>query len=297
MGLLEATAAYCRDCSRMDVCVAESLDEWRRKQLQDADMKRELSTSPMDDYGYHGSATNHPPDVESWNEDHFKILCSVSKVLREKAEEVRAADNCDETKRRNLQKDIGNAMQMIGECIGDIGVHRAQEMEHYEEALRLKSEAYGDDQNHPEVADILYIKGCHHQKFRHYKFAQKCYEQALRIYKVTLGYEHPCVARVLHNIGIMYHAKKDNVVALKCLKKSLAIRLSQLGEIDLSVADSYCWIGKINREKKSFSKARACFTTAHRIKVAILGKAHIESAEVLHNIGIVCDDLGLHSER
>jgi len=297
MGLLEATTAYCRDCSRMDVCIAESLDEWRRKQLQEADMKRELSTSPMDDYGYHGSTANHPPDVESWNEDHFKILCSVSKVLREKAEEVRAADNYGDTKRRNIQKDIGNAMQMIGECIGDIGVHRAQEMEHYEEALRLKSEAYGDDQNHPEVADILYIKGCHHQKFRHYKFAQKCYEQALRIYKVTLGYEHPCVARVLHNIGIMYHAKKDNVVALKCLKKSLSIRLSQLGETDLSVADSYCWIGKINREKKSFSKARACFTTAHRIKVAILGKAHIESAEVLHNIGIVCDDLGLHSER
>ena len=155
MGLLEATAAYCRDCSRMDVCIAESLDEWRRKQLQDADMKRELSTSPMDDYGYHGSAANHPPDVESWNEDHFKILCSVSKKLREKAEEVRAADNYDESKRRNIQKDIGNAMQMIGECIGDIGVHRAQEMEHYEEALRLKSEAYGDDQNHPEVADIL----------------------------------------------------------------------------------------------------------------------------------------------
>ena len=287
MGLLEATTAYCRDCSRMNVCIAESLDEWRRKQLQEADMKREISTSPMDDYGYHGSAANHPPDVESWNEDHFKILCSVSKVLREKAEEVRAVDNYDESKRRNIQKDIGNSMQMIGECIGDIGVHRAQEMEHYEEALRLKSEAYGDDQNHPEVADILYIKGCHHQKFRHYKFAQKCYEQALRIYKVTLGYEHPCVARVLHNIGIMYHAKKDNVVALKCLKKSLSIRLSQLGETDLSVADSYCWIGKINREKKSFSKARACFTTAHRIKVAILGKTHIESAEVLYNIGIV----------
>jgi len=155
MGLLEATTAYCRDCSRMNVCIAESLDEWRRKQLQDADMKRELSTSPMDDYGYHGSTANHPPDVESWNEDHFKILCSVSKVLREKAEEVRAADNYDESMRRNIQKDIGNAMQMIGECIGDIGVHRAQEMEHYEEALRLKGEAYGDDQNHPEVADIL----------------------------------------------------------------------------------------------------------------------------------------------
>lgn len=95
----------------------------------------------------------------------------------------------------------------------------------------------------------------------------------------------------------MYHAKKDNGVALKCLKKSLSIRLSQFGETDLSVADSYCWIGKINREKRNFKKARECFQTAHRIKVAVLGKPHLESAEVLHNIGIVCDDLGLHSER
>lgn len=101
----------------------------------------------------------------------------------------------------------------------------------------------------------------------------------------------------MHNIGIMYYAKKDNEVALKCLKKSLSIRLSQLGDTDLSVAESYGWVGKIHREKKVFSKALECFLCAHRIKVDILGKAHIESAEVLHNIGIVYDDLGLHPQR
>lgn len=95
----------------------------------------------------------------------------------------------------------------------------------------------------------------------------------------------------------MYHAKNDNTVALKCLKKSLSIRESQLGKSDLSVADSYCWIGKIHREKKNYAKARECFETAHRIKVAALGKAHTESADVMHNIGIVCDDLGLHDQR
>ena len=139
--------------------------------------------------------------------------------------------------------------------------------------------------------------GCHHQRVHHFKFAQKCYEQALKIYKVTLGYDHPCIARVLHNIGIMYHTKMDNGVALKCLKKSLSIRLAQLGDTDLSVADSYGWLGKIHREKKDFSKALECFACAHMIKVDILGKAHVESAEVLHNIGIVCDDLGLYSRR
>jgi hypothetical protein len=44
---------------------------------------------------------------------------------------------------------------MIGECLGDIGEYRVQEMEHYEEALALMTEAYGADQNHESIADIL----------------------------------------------------------------------------------------------------------------------------------------------
>ncbi len=148
--------------------------------------------------------------------------------------------------------------------------------------------------NHPTNK---YVMGCHRQRFNHFKFAQKCYEQSLRIYKVTVGSEHQCVAQVLHNIGIIYHSLENNTIALKCFNKSLSIRLSQLNERDLSVADSYCWIGKIHREEKSFSKAHKNFVAAHQIKVAILGAGHIESAEVLQNIGIVCDDLGLCSQR
>ena len=151
MGLLGGTTAHCRDCSQMDIRIAESVDEWRRKQLQAADVKRDqTTTSPLDDYGNHGTRA---PNVESWKEDHFKILCAVSDVLRTEASKV--SSSSDAYERRTIYKDIGNAMQMIGECIGNIGVYRAQEMEHYEEALRLKSEAYGDDQNHPDIADIL----------------------------------------------------------------------------------------------------------------------------------------------
>jgi hypothetical protein len=43
--------------------------------------------------------------------------------------------------------------------------------------------------------------GCFRQKCGDFALGQKCYEQALKIYKATLGYDHPCVARVLHNIG------------------------------------------------------------------------------------------------
>ena len=156
LGVLGGTVAHCRDCSRLDVSIAEAVDEWRRNQLQAVDMKRELSSLPLDDYGNHDPAAARAPDVAGWKEDHFKILCSVSEALREKAGEVASNNDhhFDENEKRNLQKDIGNSMQMIGECIGDIGVYRPQEMEHYEESLRLKSEAYGDV-DHPDIADIL----------------------------------------------------------------------------------------------------------------------------------------------
>lgn len=299
LGLLEGTSAHCRDCNRMNACMSETVGKWRRKQLWAADVKREQSTNSF--YDYPKQASTIAPDMSKWKEDHFKILCSVSLVLRQKVGELTSPDAEHyiraDSKRRQLQNEVGDAMHMIGQGIGDIGVYRVEELEHYEEALQLKSEALGGDQNHESVADLLFVMGCYHQRFQHFKFAQKAYEQALRIYKAKLGYDHVSVARVLHNIGIMYHAKGDNSVALKCLKKSLSIRTAQLGKTDLFVADSHCWIGKIQREKKRLSEARECFEKAHRIKVAVLGNAHVESAEVLFNIGIVCDDLGLSTQR
>jgi tetratricopeptide (TPR) repeat protein len=94
----------------------------------------------------------------------------------------------------------------------------------------------------------------------------------------------------------MYHAKNANSVAMKCFLKSLSIRKAALGDNDISVAESHCWIGNIHRENEEFEAARESFVAAHRIKSLALGKDHPECAEILHNIGVVCDDLGLYSE-
>jgi hypothetical protein len=105
------------------------------------------------------------------------------------------------------------------------------------------------------------------------------------------------VAKVLHNIGIMYTFKNNADVAMKCFKNSLSIRISALGESDLSVADSLCWLGNIHRENEDYAEARDCFLRAHSTKAAVLGDNHPECAEILHNTGVVCDDLGLHNQR
>ncbi|KAL7554811.1 hypothetical protein ACHAWF_018356 [Thalassiosira exigua] len=287
-GLLAGTSAHCQDCNALDACLSKLSNECRMRRLRSADPSSAFSSC---DGQYLGSAR----DVAKWKEDFFQILCFMSKVLQDSVSHHRDGSN-------GLLKDIAEALLLIGAYIDSIGIYRVQEMEQYKEALRLRIATYGD--NHELVADILYTMGRHHQRYRRYKFAQKAYEQALRVYRLKFGEEHLRVARVLHNLGVMYHARGEEGVALKCLRKSIFIRTSQITdkakdgpENDLCIADSYCWIGKISREAQDFDEARRCFLKAHQIKVSVLGKSHVESAEVLHNMGIVCEDLGLHTQR
>lgn len=44
---------------------------------------------------------------------------------------------------------------MIGEALGELGNHRVEEMEQYEESLQIKTEAYGENQNDESIADTL----------------------------------------------------------------------------------------------------------------------------------------------
>jgi len=311
-GLLRGTFQHCRDCAKLTICLMKRFDSWRSNELQTADEHNNgisgYSLFPMEEYENKELKSSGAPDILAWKECYFKVLCIISTILREKAGEAfskRLAEgayenNTTEYNSRHIKEEIGEAFQIVGESIGDIDsdTYRIEELENYEEALQLKTEAFGGDQNNASIADTLYAMGCHHQRFNHISFAQKCYEQALRIYKLTLGYEHFSVARVLHNIGIMYAYKDERDIAMKCFKKSLSIRISasELGDADLSVADSLCWMGKIHRENEELFDARECFMVAHKTKSAILGTHHPECADVLHNIGVVCDDLNLHPQ-
>jgi hypothetical protein len=140
MGCLAGTYAHCRDCARLDFCLSQS----QTNDVPDEDSKLE---SKVNDTQKH--------DIAGWTKDHFEILCSISFVLRRKEEELSSSTRLNLSEGNEVKKEIGQAMQMIGEFIGDIGPYRVQEMEHYEEAFRLLSESHRDDQNHTSIADIL----------------------------------------------------------------------------------------------------------------------------------------------
>lgn len=289
MGYLEGTRQHCKDCTDLANSLSRSKNDWKRTQLHAADTKQEQCVMSPEDYDDHDDydPSQQASELTEWKESRVKALCAMSNILREKV-----GQNSESNQDHKLE--IGKSLQVVGESIGDIGVYRVEELEHYDEALQLKSEALGD--KHEEVAETLFAMGCHHQRFQRSAFAQKCYEQALGIYKARLGYDDPRVSRVLHNIGVMYHAKNESSVAMKCFMKSLSIRKAVLGDDDISVAESYFWIGNIHREAEEFEAARECFVAAHRIKALVLGNDHPECADILHNIGVVSDDLGLYLE-
>lgn len=286
MGYVEGTKQHCQDCADLANCLSRLDNDWKRTQLRSADTRQDECVMAPEDYNDYDCSVQ-APELPEWTESRVKALCAVSNILREKVGKVSEHN-------KDAKVEIGNSLQGVGEAIGDIGIYCVEELEHYDEALQLKSEALGD--KHEEVAETLFAMGCHHQRFQHSAFAQKCYEQTLAIYKARLGYDDPKVAGVLHNIGVLYHSKNESSVAMKCFVKSLSIRRDTLGDNDISVAESHCWIGNLHRENEEFEAARQSFLAAHRIKSVALGNGHPECAEILHNIGVVCDDLGLYSE-
>lgn len=154
MDCLAGTYAHCRDCARLSF----GLSHAKKYELTEEDSPRVSFGAFADgiedlDSKFTDIQKN---DVAGWNEDHLKILCSISSVLRGKVGEI----SSHRSEGNELKKDVGRAMQMIGEFIGDIGPYHVQEMEHYEEAFRLLTEAHGDDQNHKSVSDILVSLMC-----------------------------------------------------------------------------------------------------------------------------------------
>ena len=299
LGWLPGTIAQCGDCARLGTALA-----------------REAAGGAGSNSG---GGRRDRSAAERWRGRHLEVLVSLSALLRRRAGEEpsrtsgTAGGGADDARSR-LLGEIGEAVQLVGEAIGALGMgsggggtgRRSAEMEQYEAALSLKTDAYGghseDDGDgggtpHESVADALFLMGRHHQRTRSYRSASRCYDRALRTYRDALGHECIPVASVLHDIGVMYHGRGDHGSARKCLGRSLSMRMGLLGDDDLSVADGHCWVGKIERERGEYGKARECFLEAHRIKVRRLGKGHVDSAEVLHNVGVVCDDLGWHAER
>lgn len=113
------------------------------------------------------------------------------------------------------------------------------------------------------------------------------FQQALTIFKSTLGEKHTQTATVLQNIAIIYWHQGLFGNSLEYALQALTIFKSTLGEQHLQTAKSLDSVGVIYGEQGQYDEALYYFQEALLIRLKVLGIEHFDTARSIHNIGAV----------
>lgn len=133
--------------------------------------------------------------------------------------------------------DLGDAVHLMGASLGGYGFYD-EEMEYYEEALRLKRIAVnGNILKSVSAAETLHCMGFSLDNVGKGEYALECYDQALDIRLDCLGDNDLRVADTLHNKGALLCEEKADE-AMECLEEALRIRELHYGEEHVSCADT-----------------------------------------------------------
>ena len=134
--------------------------------------------------------------------------------------------------------DLGDAIHLMGASLGGYGFYD-DEMEYYEEALRLKSLAVnGNWMKSVTAAETLHCMGFSLDNVGRSDDAIECYEQALEIRLECLGDNDLRVADTYHNKGALLCEEDQPDEAMECLEEALRIRELHYGEEHVSCADT-----------------------------------------------------------
>jgi tetratricopeptide (TPR) repeat protein len=134
--------------------------------------------------------------------------------------------------------DLGDAVHLMGASLGGYGFYD-EEMEYYEEALRLKRLAVNSNiMKSVTAAETLHCMGFSLDNVGKGDDALECYDQALDIRLDCLGDNDLRVADTYHNKGALLCEEDRPDEAMECLEEALRIRELHYGEEHVSCADT-----------------------------------------------------------
>ena len=134
--------------------------------------------------------------------------------------------------------DLGDAVHLLGASLGGYGFYD-EEMEFYEEALRLKRLAVnGNIMKSVSAAETLHCMGFSLDNVGRGDDALECYDQALDIRLKCLGDNDLRVADTYNNRGALLCEEDRPDEAMECLEEALRIRELHYGEEHVSCADT-----------------------------------------------------------
>ena len=190
--------------------------------------------------------------------------------------------------------DLGRLLHTAGMVLNTAFGNYGQVLEAYEEALRIKRAALGDD--YLDVASTRNNIGNVYAKQGRYPEALEAYEEALRIERAKLGDDHPDVAMTRNNMGNVYDSQGRYAEALEAYEEALRIRRAVLGDDHPDVAATLNGIGVVYENQGRYAEALEAYEEDLRIQRIALGDDHPDLATTHNNMGIVYNHQGRYAE-
>ncbi len=136
-----------------------------------------------------------------------------------------------------------------------------------------------------QLAHLLYTIARVHEQQRSYTEARYLYEQALTIYKQTLGHVHPSVAQCCTHLGMLLYHIGDLQTAQYHLEQALTICEQVLVPFAPEIAASLNNLGVLFQRLGELSKAKQFYERALRIKEQNLITDYPTLATSFNNLG------------
>jgi tetratricopeptide (TPR) repeat protein len=133
----------------------------------------------------------------------------------------------------------------------------------------------------PDDAVALNNSALEYKKQGNFQAAERSEEQAVQIFKTSLGEDHPDTAKALGNYAEILAADGKTDQALPLYTQSISIQQKTLGPDHPDLAASYASLGDALIKEGRHEEGLDFLHRAHDIDVRILGPDNISTGEVL----------------
>ena len=194
--------------------------------------------------------------------------------------------NLSMARRSNIEHDLGQAYDDLGQT--------AKSLAHYDRALELRAEYYGEDS--VEVAMVLANRGVAQARGGPVEEGQADLERALEIRRARLPANHPLIGEALDNLGTVLHRRGELDRAVPLLEEALAIRERAVGPEHIEIASVLNNLAAVQFDRGHVEESLAFMRRAERIRARELHAEHPLLATTRENLAVILLRQGLFQE-
>jgi len=204
--------------------------------------------------------------------EHRHVIITMTNIahIEKQRRNYRAAlDAYSEVYKKQLKS--GEDDIMIAVTLSSLGLVQyhlnmfEEAFESYQEALRLRRDHFGTDDNQ-DIASTLNSIGLVLFKQNMFELAKNCFTESLRIRTKLLGKDHRDVAILWYNIATIYFETGNDELAIRMYKETLRVERIALGPEHSDVVLTLQHIGQILQQLGHLDEALLYFIEALKIE-------------------------------